>query len=165
MNARNKSGHTLFTRRIDRDCDESTWFREIRLLVPYGLDLNLPDVDGKTVLMEAAHLDYTRLARYVLKHGADVNVCDREGRTALIIAVVQRHTWLVRLLLEHGANCNVRDAGGYTALSLAIQSGLSKKNQSSAFSKPPEPPHSSFFPFLNLSDQCSRHGIYSVVTT
>lgn len=75
----------------------------MRLLARLGVDVNKPDVHGRTPLMNCALVNDERwgvgLARTLLEYGARSTVRDRLGFTALHHACVRRRPALVGVLL------------------------------------------------------------------
>jgi ankyrin repeat protein len=98
-----------------------------KLLLEHGANVNAPDVDGNTALMNAASFGYLNLVRLFVEHGANVNVAATvagyTGYTALIYASERGHVNAVRYFIEHGANVNAKKKNGDTALSLAENNG------------------------------------------
>jgi len=110
------------------------------------LDMNVRDVEGRTLLHWATdygfkkeveyllqwispnetdsegksplHLANYEIAELLLKHGADPNLRDRHGRTPLHYAAA-RDGSVVMLLLEAGADPNTQDENGDTPLHFA----------------------------------------------
>ena len=98
-----------------------------QLLLDYGADINLPFIDGCTVLT-CAVLILTQQRRvsldlitWLLDKGADISFIDaRSGQTALMIAVTYGLIDLVKLLLERGADINQANGiSGNTPLMIA----------------------------------------------
>jgi ankyrin repeat protein len=78
-----------------------------------GVDVNVADPSGRTLLLHAVHLAATctdKLRQRVvdsitclLQNGADVNLAAERGQTPLSLALTLRQKDLAWLLLEHGA--------------------------------------------------------------
>ena len=94
-----------------------------------GVDPNLPDDKGRTLLMYSV-MNGGGLLRTLLKHGADPNTTDQFGRTPLMIAVIDDETdsAVIDTLLEFGADINARDQKGITALMWAVVSADKNPN-------------------------------------
>ncbi len=86
-----------------------------------GLSPNLKADDGKSVLMLAAYLGHTDIAKLLIDRGADVNAKDNDGKTPLMYAAEKGNIEMAKLLLEKGADINAVDNNGKTALQIAQQ--------------------------------------------
>lgn len=84
-----------------------------------GLSPDLKADDGKSVLMLAAYLGHTDIAKLLIDRGADVNAKDNDGKTPLMYAAEKGNIEMARLLLEKGADLNAVDNNGKTALQIA----------------------------------------------
>ncbi len=84
-----------------------------------GLSSNLKADDGKSVLMLAAYLGHTDIAKLLIDRGADVNAKDNDGKTPLMYAAEKGNIEMAKLLLEKGADINAVDNNGKTALQIA----------------------------------------------
>jgi hypothetical protein len=72
-------------------------------LLASGVDPNLRDQDGLTLLMEAAKLGTQRSAEALLAAGADARATASLGKTALSFAAGSKDEDMIRLLKNHGA--------------------------------------------------------------
>jgi len=63
-----------------------------------GLDANLADADGNTILHSAARTGYPRVIRLLLQKGADAGMRNAAGQTALDIAAANQHAETAELL-------------------------------------------------------------------
>lgn len=90
----------------------------LRDLLEHGLDSNLADSGGTTLLHSACASCETESVRVLLEHGADVHSRDNEGRTPLHDAETIEQ---VELLLAAGADPEVADANGVTPLMKALR--------------------------------------------
>jgi len=120
---------------------------EILLQQP-GIQINVPDMWGKTPLENASSIGNTEIVRMLLEaranigmaliegsedseivkmlleEGADVNEADIDGMTALMMASEHGHKDVVKILLEQeGINVNLWNNEGETALILASKNG------------------------------------------
>jgi ankyrin repeat protein len=82
-----------------------------------GVDVNLRDSRGTTLLMHAAAIGSTDALRLLLASGADVNAKNQFDDTALILAADQMEK--ARLLIEKGADVNAVSKLGRTPLIVA----------------------------------------------
>jgi len=67
-------------------------------MIGNGLDPNLVDADGNTILHSAARSGYPRVIRLLLQKGGDANARNAAGRTALDIAVANGNSGAAELL-------------------------------------------------------------------
>jgi Ankyrin repeats (3 copies)/Ankyrin repeats (many copies) len=102
-------------------------FEMVRVLLDYGLNVNIRDNLGSTPLNFA--LEYRsknidpRVVRFLLDHGADPNILAQlqGGNTPLHRASRSGRIEIARLLVEHGANVEVQDDRGKTPLDVATK--------------------------------------------
>jgi outer membrane protein OmpA-like peptidoglycan-associated protein/uncharacterized lipoprotein NlpE involved in copper resistance len=92
---------------------------KVQSLLDKGVSPDLQADDGKNILMLAAYLGHTDIAKLLIENGADVNAKDKDGKTALMYAAEKGHIEMARLLLENGADINAVDNNGKTALQIA----------------------------------------------
>jgi ankyrin repeat protein len=90
---------------------------KVKAAINNGDDVNSRDMDGNTLLMQAAVYAATADLDFLLAHGADVNAANKAGHTALMRAMPDLAK--VKLLVEHGANVNAVASGGNTPLLIA----------------------------------------------
>ncbi|KAI5807719.1 ankyrin repeat-containing domain protein [Peziza echinospora] len=94
------------------------------LLLQYGADVNMRDVDGKTLLhavMLEEHYHTNQLLKELIDHGSDVNARDRKGNTPLHSVLVQKyqhqHTnQIAQELINRGSDVNATNTDGETPL-------------------------------------------------
>lgn len=90
-------------------------------------DINLPDAQGRTVLMYAVYNNQTDIIKKLLSAGAKVSIKDSEGTTPITLANYRGHTALVSLLidaaLEQHEDVNSIDAEKRTMLMYAAFNG------------------------------------------
>lgn len=127
-NLRNQDGNTPLEPALS---NRQMAFAE--LLLRYGVEIDLPDKNGKTLLHKAA-IGWTgetekynfrsiaaEIANFLLANSARVDARDAEGRTPLHLAVQNRNEEVVKVLL---AQKGAIDAAGATALlHLAARAG------------------------------------------
>lgn len=75
-------------------------------------NLDQPDRDGRTLLMNAACYGRVEIIKYLINHGASVNVKDKSGLTALHFAVKDANKGIIILLLDAGADINCTNIYG-----------------------------------------------------
>ncbi len=74
-----------------------------QLLIDRGVDVNKPDVTGRTALHWAVDNDDLELTRLLLTHGADANAYTRSGLAVLVYPVLRAQNPLKHLLYQYGA--------------------------------------------------------------
>ena len=88
----------------------------VESLINAGADVNIPDQDGQTVLMQALQQVNVKAVKILIRSGADVT-------TSLIHAAKRGNLNVMKLLLESGANVNIPDETGTTILMMASKQG------------------------------------------
>lgn len=73
------------------------------LLLERGVDINKPDVTGRTALHWAVDNHDLELAKLLLSRGANVNAYTRAGLSVLVYPVLRGQDTLKHLLYQHGA--------------------------------------------------------------
>ncbi len=87
----------------------------MELLVEHGTDLNIQnDIDGGTVLHDAASNGDLQAVKLFVSHGADIDARDFEGETPLHKAALIRSQDTVDYLVSHGADLHARSKRGET---------------------------------------------------
>ncbi|MEJ2601157.1 MAG: ankyrin repeat domain-containing protein [Anaerolineales bacterium] len=92
----------------------------IRLLLDRGADPDIPNLIGRTPLVNAAVWGKTNSLKALLGYGANVNSIELWGGTALDAARDDNNYENVKLLIEAGADVNARDVDGNTPLMKAV---------------------------------------------
>jgi len=72
-------------------------------LIGHKIDINKPDVTGRTPLHWAVDNNDLELSRLLLKHGANPNAYTRNGLSVLVYPVLRGQDALKHLLYHHGA--------------------------------------------------------------
>ena len=72
-------------------------------LIGYKVDVNKPDVTGRTPLHWAVDNNDLEMTRLLLTHGADSNAYTRNGLSVLVYPVLRGQDQLKHLLYQHGA--------------------------------------------------------------
>ncbi len=110
VNARDADGCTPLFHTLFAGCIEV-----IELLVEHGTDLNVKNnLDGGTVLHDAASNGDLEVVRLFVSHGADVDARDFEGETPLHEAALRRDRETVDYLVSQGADLHTPSKRGET---------------------------------------------------
>lgn len=80
---------------------------KVRALLEQGVDVNLRDNFGETVLFDAACNGSAAMVQLLIELGADVNARDNEGGTPLWDASIGDNLEAMKLLVAAGAHVNV----------------------------------------------------------
>ena len=91
----------------------------VGVLLEYGVDANIRDVNGFSPLHYAAAADNNILVEKLLEGGAEPDAPDYSQETPLISAARSGATQAASMLLKHGANVFTTDYVGRTALHYA----------------------------------------------
>jgi serine/threonine protein kinase len=98
----------------------------VDLFLAAGMNPQVKDAAGRTVLINAASRGSNNISRKLLGKGADVNARDNTGLTALMESAQNDHQETTKVLLENGADVNLTDNNGQTALIRAAARGNSE---------------------------------------
>lgn len=94
----------------------------LEALLEAGMDINIRNKMGETLLMYAVSVDDDAgFAAALLKRGVDINARNKDGNTALHSAVYRNELVFFQILLKAGADASIRNAEGQTAEELAIE--------------------------------------------
>jgi ankyrin repeat protein len=88
-------------------------------LLERGIDPDLRDAHGDSLLMQASEQGQLDVARVLLEFGAAPDLANHRGQTALAGAALKDDPEMVELLLTHGADVDVATPEGQTVLMLA----------------------------------------------
>lgn len=94
-----------------------------KALIETGVDINLQNKYGWTLLHIAIRRDRREMVDYLLKNGADINKTDGVGWTPLMEAIMDDMTQLVKTLLDAGADTSIANQRGATAPMLVQKFG------------------------------------------
>ena len=95
---------------------------ELSALLKDGLQANLQDAKGNTLLMLASYHGKTEVVRLLLKSGAKVDLRNDKGQTPLGGVAFKGYVEIATLLLDAGAD-PVGDQGGSTPADFATLAG------------------------------------------
>ncbi|XP_054984989.1 ankyrin repeat domain-containing protein 7 [Sorex araneus] len=90
------------------------------ILLHYGADPNLMDLNGNTALHYAVCGEKTSLVEKLLEYKANLEVQNKDGYTPLLLAITENNAKMVEFLLKRGANVNASDKNQRTALMIAL---------------------------------------------
>lgn len=91
-----------------------------------GLDANLANKNGWTLLMLAALEGSVTLGKLLLGKGAAIDARNQHDESALSLAAQKGHIEFLQLLMDRGADVNCRPHGTSLPLWLTNSPGLSK---------------------------------------
>jgi len=74
-----------------------------RIIEAGGVDINMQDDGGLTLLMRACRKGYHRVVQYLCHKGANINLQDHQGYSALTHAAANRQLDIVRELISRHA--------------------------------------------------------------
>ena len=95
---------------------------ELSDMLKQGLDVNLRDAKGNTLLMIAAYQGRAETVAMLLKAGAQVDLRNEKGQTPLGGVAFKGHVDIARMLLDAGAD-PLGDQGGSTPIDFATTFG------------------------------------------
>jgi cytohesin len=89
---------------------------QLEVLVEFGADLNIQDVNGKTMLHDLAWqpAGRTELIHAACAHGADPNVQDSKGRSPVFYAAMSNSAANAKALVDAGGDPELADNEGET---------------------------------------------------
>lgn len=88
----------------------------VKELIAMGADVNLPDNQGATPLINAVMYNNKDVAEALLAAKAAINKADKDGTVPLVHAIRNRDMDLFRFLLDAGADIEIKDNYGSTVL-------------------------------------------------
>jgi ankyrin repeat protein len=93
----------------------------VQFLIDHGADVNIPNDEGATPLMQAAFFIHDiKMLKLLIDHGARVNEVGNKKVSALQIATRGGYEEIIAFLLAKQANPNLADKNGFTALMEAV---------------------------------------------
>ena len=107
-------------------CDDTTEHLDVVMyLLQKGASVNVFGDAGKTPLMKACEMGFTKTVNLLLERGADINAIDNLGNTPLLwtFGGAKEHVGIVSILLKKGCYVNVRNTKGETVHHLASMKG------------------------------------------
>lgn len=94
-----------------------------KALIDAGVDVNLDNKYGWTLLHITIRRDRREMVEYLLEKGADINKIDGVGWTPLMESIMDDMTELCGYLLEKGADTTIANQRGATAPMLVQKFG------------------------------------------
>ena len=85
---------------------------KIQKLIDSGLDINVVDEKGRTILFELVHKRRIEAVKILLQNGANINHEDNLGKTVLSVAASNADGMMIRFLLDKKASLNYVNASG-----------------------------------------------------
>ena len=99
----------------------------VEMLVAAGIDVDVPDADRETPLMNAVFWHLTAIAERLIELGADVNSSNISSHDSIIHhAVNSGHYQIIPLLLARGADYKVTNVHGRNIAHMAAKAGDTK---------------------------------------
>lgn len=102
---------------------QAKWTQAQQWLQQHRLDLNKPDIDGRTPLTLAARQGQLMLVRDMLRRGADTHQAGLDGMTPLGAAAFGGHESVVRELLRAHTKVDQPDLAGQLPMHHAVAMG------------------------------------------
>ena len=90
----------------------------LKILLDSGLNVNLANEQGNTLIMLAAYNNSLACAHLLLQRGADVDMRNDKGQTPLAGVCFKGYYEMAKLLIEHGAD--VDSDGALSPMNCAI---------------------------------------------
>ena len=95
----------------------------LRILLKYGINMDVQNRRGKTGLMWASVYGRSKMVAFLIQHKVDVQLVDSDGAGALHYAITGNHPNIVRLLLQAGVDYHLKSKNAGTIIHLAAQVG------------------------------------------
>uniref|UniRef100_A0A0K6SAB1 Protein kinase domain-containing protein n=1 Tax=Chromera velia CCMP2878 TaxID=1169474 RepID=A0A0K6SAB1_9ALVE len=94
----------------------------LNMLVQAGADVDAPDAEGRTPLLQASGFGYPVIVEALLEAGADVKAVDKFGESAVHLAARRAKPCptILQKLLKAGADVNSPNKDGWSALHSAV---------------------------------------------
>ena len=90
------------------------------------LDVDAPDIDGRTLLMIAVEYGRYDIVKLLLYYGANIYAMDRQGNTPGILAVKHGYADILDLFVGKGYDVDYKNRIGESARTIAHGSGNGK---------------------------------------
>ena len=76
----------------------------IKLLIEKGVDINIPNSNGLTLINMACYKGHTKIVKLLIENGADINIPNNKGYIPINSACHEGHIEIIKLLNENNAN-------------------------------------------------------------
>jgi len=95
----------------------------LRIFVEHGLDIELKDNNGKSLLENAVNSRSSKIVNYLIGQGADVQRLNQNIKSVVSLIVMHepKDMELLKILVDHGLDVNSPDNNGYTLILYAIK--------------------------------------------
>lgn len=106
--------------------EDSLRFKQLEMftwLIAHGAKMDVSDINGQTVLHEAATLGRVDIIALLIDHGAELNVPDKSGDSELHFAAMYGQVSSAAFLMSRGSNFRAKNREGKTAHDLAMHCG------------------------------------------
>ena len=94
--------------------------QSLEIMINAGLNVNLANDKGNTLLMLAAYNNSLEVARMLLQKGADVDKRNDKNQTPLAGVCFKGYYEMAELLIQYGADVDADNGLGLTPLNCAI---------------------------------------------
>ena len=95
-------------------------------IIELGIDINMRDKNGRTLLLNALLANYDVLADKLIAKGANIFATDNDMHTALMHAAENKNTKVALFLIGKGLNAKAKDKDGCSVLLYAVRGGSSE---------------------------------------
>ncbi|MDD3673221.1 MAG: ankyrin repeat domain-containing protein, partial [Synergistaceae bacterium] len=82
------------------------YLETLKYLVAAGVEINTPDFQDETPLINSIKKGYTEITHFLINSGADIHYRNKKGDTALFFAIVQERIPETEMLIAAGADIN-----------------------------------------------------------
>ena len=78
----------------------------LKYLVAAGMEINTPDFQDETPLINSIKKGYTEITHFLIDSGADIHYRNKKGDTALFFAIIKERIQETEMLIAAGADIN-----------------------------------------------------------
>ncbi|MCS4492301.1 ankyrin repeat domain-containing protein [Corynebacterium sp. ES2715-CONJ3] len=96
----------------------------LRTLVSLGLNPNISNEEGNTLLMIAAYSGHADIVRELINMGADLNQLNDRGQSPLAGAIFKKYPEVIATLINHGADPHIGHPSAYNTAKMFELSDL-----------------------------------------
>jgi uncharacterized protein len=87
-------------------------FEAVNYLSVRGLNLNVCDSEGRSLLLRVLMEEKSDLAKNLIQRGADIDFRNHDGTTALSMAIQMQRIPIAKYLVVNGASAHLEDGSG-----------------------------------------------------